>query len=581
MRELFKHISLLMLSYLAGSATAQIRVSPLTGLESGADNPSLSPDGKILAFDWCTPNYRCGIYTRSYTGGDIKLLVDKDEKDGTPVEPRWSPDGKSVSFSRFYSRFDKSLRIRDIASGVEHDLGLSCGALGSSWSPDGRFLAASAYAGDPSVTNACQPALYSAENGKRVRILAPRGSNPAFSPDGRAIAYADGKSLMLLRLTVDFRPIGRATVLARESRGISEIAWTRDGKQLFYEIWSEGRSEIRRIALGSRTTPSGVLGLSAQISGIELLADGSALATETTQTAALWRADLGTRPLEMKVVPDDECAPSMPGCSPDGRRRVYPSMRNGVSQIWISNADGTNARALVRSIPEVPGQSDEGVPGLIGWSPDGKWIAFIVFAVHGNADIWSYLYVVPPGGGSPRRLAESAYAIDNPSWSVDSKSLYGTQGWPADDREHSLKWPIVRIDVEDGKATPLGIDGMWPKMSPDGEWLYFFTSPRPELSRARIAGGHAEPLGNQGRFGWFNYAVGARYLYLFQMAPRGAKASEPETLVRLDPTSKQFEELAKIPFQPRSAYLSPDARFLYFGQRDEPKRRIVVVHGLR
>jgi hypothetical protein len=36
----------------------------------------------------------------------------------------------------------------------------------------------------------------------------------------------------------------------------------------------------------------------------------------------------------------------------------------------------------------------------------------------------------------------------------------------------------------------------------------------------------------------------------------------------------------KFPFGPRFAYLSPDERFLYFEQREDPKQRVVLVRGL-
>src|SRR6476620_10238902 len=54
--------------------------------------------------------------------------------------------------------------------------------------------------------------------------------------------------------------------------------------------------------------------------------------------------------------------------SPDGRQIAYVSSQNGSSDIWVMNADGTNARAITdaRPEPEVDPQ----------WSPNGKWIAY-------------------------------------------------------------------------------------------------------------------------------------------------------------------------------------------------------------
>ena len=48
---------------LLGTALAQVQITPLFELEGETSAPSLSPDGKTLVFDWCKPDYSCGIYT--------------------------------------------------------------------------------------------------------------------------------------------------------------------------------------------------------------------------------------------------------------------------------------------------------------------------------------------------------------------------------------------------------------------------------------------------------------------------------------------------------------------------------------
>ena len=81
----------------------------LEKLDAETSEPSLSPDGKTLAFSWCKPDYTCAIYTRPFAGGETKLLAGKDDKDGTPYDPKWSPDGRSLAFTRFYSHYNEHL----------------------------------------------------------------------------------------------------------------------------------------------------------------------------------------------------------------------------------------------------------------------------------------------------------------------------------------------------------------------------------------------------------------------------------------------------------------------------------------
>jgi Tol biopolymer transport system component len=564
---------------IASAGAAQIRVAPLLELEGETSEPNISPDGKTLAFDWCKPDYSCGIYTRPFAGGEVRLLTGRDSKDGLPVFPRWSPDGKRIAFARYYSHFDNHLFVRDVDRGGERDLGLICDrALESSWSADGHFLVASVYAEDPPRTFGCRLALFSSDTGMRVREITPRGGASALSAGGRMLAYADGTALMLLKLTPDYRPAGAAATVAREPREISSVYWTQDGKQILYQVWGDVHY-LRRVALGAGARPEAIPNPASELDIVQLLADGSTLATETTRIEALWRADLTSTPPKLDTVSDPGCSSGAPGCSPDGRLSAFITVRTGISQIWLANGDGTSERPLVKSIPAFSGPTDDGVASLVGWSPDGKWIAFSVFPRGGNADVRSHLYIVPPSGGTPRRLGKEAYALDTPTWSRDGKSLYAAQGWAIDDRTHDFKSPIVRVDVTDGKLTPLGADGMWPRVSRDGKFVYFFTQPRPKLSRIPDGGGAAELLYDKDDLLWYSIGVGERYLYLFQKPPRDA-IGQAHNIIRFDPELRQATVLASVPFRPQSAFLSPDGRSLYFEQRENPKRRVVLVQGL-
>jgi len=53
---------------------------------------------------------------------------------------------------------------------------------------------------------------------------------------------------------------------------------------------------------------------------------------------------------------------------PDGKRIVFASDRSGETEIWVANADGSDALQLTsfRAL-------ETGTPH---WSPDGRWIAF-------------------------------------------------------------------------------------------------------------------------------------------------------------------------------------------------------------
>jgi Tol biopolymer transport system component len=83
-----------------------------------------------------------------------------------------------------------------------------------------------------------------------------------------------------------------------------------------------------------------------------------------------------------------------PGISPDGRRIAFDSDRTGRNELWVCDADGSNALQL-----SFFGIQETETPR---WSPDGKLIAFD--SRTGGSGNESNIYVVDPNGGAPRKL---------------------------------------------------------------------------------------------------------------------------------------------------------------------------------
>jgi Tol biopolymer transport system component len=550
-------------------------VTPLLDLPGETWSPSLSPDGKRLAFNWCRQDFTdCGIYVRPFAGGEARLLVGKNKEHIAAWDVQFSPDGLALSFIRNYSHYDDHLIVRDVAGGLERDFGQISHESSVSWSPDSRFLAAGIYR-DVSKSMDNVPALFSRETGKQIGKLANRGSDPVFSPGGGTVAYANGGSLMLVKIDATARPLGAPVAIAREVRDIANIHWMPDGKQLVYLVASDVPF-FRRVEARVGARPQPIMGLNQNLSIGQILPDGSVLATETTRTEGFWRADLGAKPAKIETVVDPKCFGGAPWCSPDGHRQVYIDAPSGIAELWISNVDGSDKHRLTGPVASfTKSRDDDGLPVWISWSPDGRWIAFSVSPWHGKADIRNHLYVIPPSGGQPRRLGKEAYSLDFPVWAPDSKSLYAGQSWPFEDESHNGQSPIVRVDVGDGKITSSGAEGIWPHPSKDGGFLYFFTHLPPQLARIPIGGGAVDIL-SKAHNDWFTATVGAKYLYLFESLGGDLHSA----IVQFDPALRLATELGQISFSPRKAYLSSDDNFLYFLQQENSKQRVVSVKGI-
>ncbi len=70
------------------TAFAQIQLHPFLNLRGETSDPSISPDGKTLVFDWWPPDEKQrGLYTRTMNGGEPRLF-DNGEGD-IATSPRW------------------------------------------------------------------------------------------------------------------------------------------------------------------------------------------------------------------------------------------------------------------------------------------------------------------------------------------------------------------------------------------------------------------------------------------------------------------------------------------------------------
>ena len=152
---------------------------------------------------------------------------------------------------------------------------------------------------------------------------------------------------------------------------------------------------------------------------------------------------------------------SHPSWSRDGRKLAFVSRRDGNSEIYVMNADGSGLRNVTRA------PSNDLDPA---WSPDGRAIAFVrqiqkcapgPRGAPCNGD-GTYLYVVNGDGSGLRRLTTHWASLVNPSWSADGKTIrFGRY--------------LVQADGSGQTGLPRNVPfaGAW---SPDGKRFAFFVT---------------------------------------------------------------------------------------------------------
>jgi TolB protein len=191
--------------------------------------------------------------------------------------------------------------------------------------------------------------LYEIASGQTKTILMDAGIlwAPAFSPDGKEVAYARGEPDGAWHLWTVRTDGGGARQLTDGKMLEIYARYTPDGQEIFYSTWGPEPLSIGRVA----------------------------------------RKGGATRSLEPKATTSDSYA----DVSPDGKWVVFVRTENKVSHMFVRAADGTGEARRV-------GMMEGTVPR---WSPDGKWIAFSP-----DRGFTGGVFVVHPDGSGMKRVTE-------------------------------------------------------------------------------------------------------------------------------------------------------------------------------
>ena len=297
---------------------------------------SFSPDGNFLAIvELGESKENPGIYLINLQSRE-KIRLTAPVAPAVDHTPRFSPDGKSLAFIRYFAPFHREAFIVSAAGGEPRQMTFDAVRIyGLVWSSDSQDLFFTSFR----VVNRLNLWQISANGGEPQLIeTGSRGlQSLAISPNGRTLAFVEE--------TIDeniweITPGNPPRSFIRSTLSDHSPQFSPDGKQV-------------------------------------------AFASDRTGNYEIWLADAEGK--NQRQLTDSTAQAGSPHFSPDGKFIVYDAQIAGGSDIFIVPISGGATRKLTET-----GKTNS----LPAWSADGKWIFFRSNRT-GSHQIWK----MPVSGG--------------------------------------------------------------------------------------------------------------------------------------------------------------------------------------
>jgi imidazolonepropionase-like amidohydrolase/Tol biopolymer transport system component len=448
------------------------------------------------------------IYTMPVAGGAPTRIA---EGLAYETQPRFSPDGKRISFTSDRGGGD-NIWIMNADGSDKRQLTKEDFRLlnQASWSPDGQFIAAKKHFTTQRSLGTGEVWLYHISGGAGVPLVKKPNEThqkelgePIFAPDGKHIyytrnttpgpifEYAQDSNNQLFAIERYAIETGETEFVVGGEGGAVRPTPSPDGKKLAYVRREKTRSKLylRDLEAGTDRKIYDSLDQDVQetwaVTGVypnmAWTPDSSALVFWAG--GKLHKLNVGSGASEniafriedsrgvidpprppVEVAPDsfETKMPRGAVVSPDGAEVVFETL----GKLWIKPMAGGELRRLT--------SESEAMEAYPAWSPDGKTIAFVRWTDAGLGAIHS----VAASGGASKAVTKASGHYARPRFSPDGKTIVfekGNGGYLVSPRA-SVDPGIYRIASSGGAAKRISRDGEAPHFGASSDRIFFTTS---------------------------------------------------------------------------------------------------------
>jgi Tol biopolymer transport system component len=322
-------------------------LAPSTGSGSINISPSLSPDGRFVAFLSEKDLFSIELFMADVATGEIIRRLSSTDADPHIQAIRyidssgaWSPDSRFFAYV-VTAEGDNQLVIAQSDNGqVTQRLSFETQGIGAlvnpAWSPDGRYIAFSG-----SVGGISDLFLYDLEAGTTTRLTEDKYADlqPAWSPDGRTLAFTSdrGPETNFANLTYSEFQLATIDIATRNVRVIPVFGnvkhtnpqYSGDGSRLYFVSDQDGFIDIYELELGTGSVAR-VTNLATGVSGHTSIAPAMSVAGNVAAYTVfderefhIYTVELGNaQPVTIEARADQQLGRRLPPASPDRFSRV-------------------------------------------------------------------------------------------------------------------------------------------------------------------------------------------------------------------------------------------------------------------